>query len=194
MEFVRIWLTSYFNPARAVDGLASKPAPRWGLYGVLIRCAVVSLLWYLPAYGMGRIPPLVPRLAPAAPETYYRTIALLFPLLTLAFWLLDGLLAHGLLLLLRRPSNLATILNVDGFANLIITPLILGWDWLTLARGASSETMLWGLAHLLLDAWYIAFVLLGLKKMLRVPTWLAVLIVVLWFAYSIPISMALVVP
>ena len=54
--------------------------------------------------------------------------------------------------------------------------------------------MLWGLAHVLLDAWYVVFVLLGLRKLFRVLAWLALVIVMLWFAYSVPVSKWWIVP
>jgi uncharacterized membrane protein YqhA len=41
---------------------------------------------------------------------------------------------------------------------------------------------------------YIIFVVLGLKRTVRLPLWLGVLVVLVWFAYSVPLSMWLIVP
>ena len=43
MTFQKLWLTAIINPAQALDELRFKPAPRWGLYAVLIRFVGVSL-------------------------------------------------------------------------------------------------------------------------------------------------------
>jgi len=97
MSFGQIWLTSYFNPARAVEGFKDKPASQWDLYGMLIRYAIASFLWCLTAYLAGCTPSPEPYLTFLSPENYYATLVLLFPALTLATWLLHGALAHLIL-------------------------------------------------------------------------------------------------
>ena len=195
MRFLKLWVTSYFSPARAVAALKDKPAPQWGLYGVLIRCLLVSLCWYLPAHLLGRVPSSPPPSLRALPaEDYYLAMVFIFPLFTLAIWLLDGALAHVLLRLIGRESSIYQILNIDGMGNLIIGLPIVAWDWFALALGWDSATVIWGLMHLLIDLWYIVFVIMGLKRILRLPLWLAATIIVLWYAYSVPLSMPFIIP
>jgi hypothetical protein len=194
VSFWRVWLTAYVNPVRAVEGLRDKPAPHWGLYGVLVRCAFVSLLWYLPAYLLGRVPSATPYLTFLTADNYYAAAILIFPLVTLMMWLLDGVLAHVVLRLMGRESDIDQILNIDGIGYAILGPPILVVDWLTLALGGDSAMVLWGLIHLVVDLWYILFVTIGLKRILRLPLWLAIALVVLWFVYSIPLAMLFFVP
>ncbi len=194
VNFFQTWFTGYINPGRAIGELSNRTGPLWGLYGVLIRSALVSLLWYLPAHLAGRTPIRTPQIAIIPQDTYYYNLVFLFPALTVGFWLIDGVLAHTLLRLMGRHSNFGSILMIDGFGNLIIGPLLLAWDWVMLTQGWGSDIVLWGMTHLVLDAWYIVFVILGLRKILQLPLWLAVLIVFLWFAYSVPLSMLFISP
>ena len=188
MNFLQVWAASYFTPKRAVDQLKDKPAPHWGLYGVLIRCILVSLAWYLPAFVLGREPPKLNYLTFTTTENFYLLLSIIFPALTLFSWLLDAAIAHVILRMIGWDSNIDQILNIDGMGYLVLAPLVLIWDWFTLAIGWDSATVLWGIVHLLITLVYTVFVLIGFRRILHLPYWLGIIIVIIWFAYSIPLS------
>jgi hypothetical protein len=190
VSFAQVWLSVYYNPARAVEGLKHKPAPQWGLYGVLIRCLVVSLLWYLPAYLLGRTPSSAPSLVGVSAENYYAALIVIFPAFTLATWLLHGALSHLILRLSGREGGIDQVLNIDGVGNLIVGVPLVAFDWIALALlGWQSATVGWGLIHLLIDAFYVVFVVIGLRNILGVPLWFAAALVVLWHVVDIPLAM-----
>ena len=56
MNFYEIWLLGYRSPSRLFEELKSKPAPMWGIYAVLIRSVLNSLLLFLPLHLLGREP------------------------------------------------------------------------------------------------------------------------------------------
>ena len=60
MSFLRLWLTGYLHPGRAFEALRDKPAPHYGLYGVLMRGLIMGLVWYLPRALMGLQPAMAP--------------------------------------------------------------------------------------------------------------------------------------
>jgi hypothetical protein len=123
-------------------------------------------------------------------ENYYAALVVIFPVFTLATWLLHGALSHLILRLSARESDIDQILNIDGMGNLVIGVPLVAFDWIALALlGWDSATMGWGLSHLLIDAFYVVFVVIGLKKTLGVPLWFATALVVLWQVVDVPLAM-----
>ncbi len=60
MNFVKIWFSGYTNPKKFIDALASKPAPQWGFYAVLLRGMLDSICYICPSpcwVGSRRRPP-----------------------------------------------------------------------------------------------------------------------------------------
>ncbi len=185
--FLDVWLTGYVRPLAVGDKLAGCPAPHWGFYAQAIRAALDSLLLYLPLALMGRQPstPLAFTLLPAA--TYYRTAVGLGPLVLLAQWLIGGAVAHVVLRLAGRRSDIDRILNLTGFAALTIGAFLLGWDWLWFWVGPRSPVLL-GTSHLVADGWAVAIVVAGLKRRLDVPVGLGLLAYLLAMAAAFPLG------
>jgi hypothetical protein len=52
----------------------------------------------------------------------------LFPVITLALWLLHGALAYVILRLVGRKSSIGQILNIEGMGNLVVGPLLVALD------------------------------------------------------------------
>ena len=52
MSFFRVWFLGYYNPAKMIEVLRSKPAPQWGLLAQLVRALLDSFL--LDMAGPGR--------------------------------------------------------------------------------------------------------------------------------------------
>jgi hypothetical protein len=94
MNFFRLWLTGYLHPGRAFEALAAKPAPHYGLYGVLMRGLIMGLVWYLPRAVMGLRPSMAPALPFPPVETYYWHTLWYFPVFELVKWLLMAAIMH----------------------------------------------------------------------------------------------------
>lgn len=188
MDFLRIWLLGLYRPSKAIDLLAGKPAPHYGLYAMLLRGGLVSLLWYLPAALSGRLPSPLPYLTLVSAKSYFAFLIWIFPLFALGTWLMDGALTHLLLRLGGRRSEIDLILNIGGMGGLVATLPLLVFDWANLLLSLPVPVVLWGLIHLLIDGWYIAFTVTGLRKLLGLPLWLALVLVGINFVVGIPLA------
>jgi hypothetical protein len=188
MAFLRLWLTAYRSPARFADGLRDKPAPHWGLYAIILRGLIDSLLLYLPVYLMGWQPPTPSYIPIFSTEHYYRTLIFIGPLVFLAHWLLGSALTHVVLRLTRRRSDVDLILNILGMTTLAIATVILAWDWLFIAAGWGNQYFL-GISHLIIDGWGIAITVVAYKRLLGVPVWLVILLSLLGIATWLPFGM-----
>ncbi|MFH1084750.1 MAG: hypothetical protein V1772_03160 [Chloroflexota bacterium] len=188
MSFLRLWVLGYRSPARYAEALRSAPAPRWGLYAVIARGLMGGLLLYLPLQLMGRVPPLRSYLAFLPTERYYGALVWLGPLVFLAHWLMAGGLTHVVLRLSGRASDMDVILNLSGMTALVVATILLAWDWLILALGWGNQYAL-GISHLIIDGWAIALSVVGLKRLLGVPTWLGIalnlVVIALWMPFGI---------
>ena len=188
MTFIQLWFTGYANPARFAERLRDKPAPLWGLYATLLRGALDSLLLYLPVHLLGRspLPPSYITLLPT--QGYYATLVWVAPLFFLLQWLAGAGVMHITLRALRRPSDIDQLLNLTGFATLVVGAFLLAWDWAWIWIGGMDYITL-GLSHLAADAWWWVLVVVGLKRLLNTPAWLALLLNALGFAISLPLAM-----
>jgi hypothetical protein len=189
--FVRVWLTGYVNPARMVEALARKPAPHWGLYGQLGRAALDSLALYLPLALLGREPSTPSYLSFLPTVGYYAASVFFMPVFLLAQWLLLSVTVHGVLRLAGRRGDVDQILNVTGMAALVVGTALVVWDWGYILLGGQDPVFL-GISHLVLDVWAIVITAIGFRRLLGVPTWLGLLLNLLWMALGVPLAMLLV--
>ena len=104
-NFAGVWFTGYVSPKRFVNALKGKPAPHWGLYAVVIRSLMDSLLLYLPVAILGRQPPTPSYLTFISTENYYTALVGLAPLVFLAQWLLCASVIHVVLRLSRAQRH-----------------------------------------------------------------------------------------
>jgi hypothetical protein len=188
MAFLQLWLTAYHSPIRFADGLRDKPAPQWGLYAVLLRGLLDSLLLYLPVFVMGRQPPTPSYIPIFSTERYYGTLILIGPLLFAGHWLLEGALMHVVLCLTRRRSDVDLILNILGMTSLAIAAVLLVWDWVCIAAGWGDQYFL-GISHLVIDVWGIAIAVIAFRRLLGVPAWLGILLQLLGIITWLPLGM-----
>jgi hypothetical protein len=186
-EFFRIWLTGYVNPAKLIDGLAGKPAPHWGFYAQTLRALMDSLLLYLPLFLMGRTPPTPSYLSSITTENYYGALVWLAPIVLTVQWLLGGSVIHTALRLSGRPSNIDQILNITGMGTLVVGAFLVIWDWVWVLAGGMDQYWL-GYSHLLIDIWGAIIVVVGLKKLLKVPAWLGAIAYMLAIASAMPLA------
>ena len=186
-DFFRIWLTGYVNPAKLIDGLAGKPAPHWGLYAQTLRALMDSLLLYLPLSLMGRTPPTPSYLSFIATEKYYGALVWLAPIVLTAQWLLGGSVIHTALRLSGRSSDIDQILNITGMGTLVVGAFLVIWDWVWTLAGGMDQYWL-GCSHLLIDIWGAIIVVVGLKKLLKVPAWLGAIAYMLAIASAMPLA------
>lgn len=128
MSFIRLWCTGYYNPVKMIEELRSKPAPRWGFYGQLLRALLDSLLLYLPVALMGRIPPAPSNISFLPTGQYYWHLIWIAPIVLGAEWLLWSAFTHVVLRLAGRRSDFDQILNIVGMATIVVGAFILVWD------------------------------------------------------------------
>lgn len=167
MEFLRLWWHGYTSPSRFVDGVITKPGWLLGFAGQGLRVALDSLLEYLPVALMGHFPPTAP-LVPIPADRYYWFMVFAAPTIIFAEMLLGSVAVHGILLALRRESDLGFLVNISGMTALVVGAVIVVWDWAWFAVGFDNQYFL-GITHLLLDGWGIYLSVLAMKRRLNVP-------------------------
>lgn len=187
MNFVRVWLLGYKSPVRFARALNGKPAPQWGLLAQVIRSLMDALLLYLPVALLGRNPPTPPYLTVISVEKYYWTLIWLTPLVFLTEWLLGAAVIHVFLRLRKLPSNMDDILNVTGLASLVIGTVLILWDWIWFFAGGVDQYFL-GITHLMIDMWWFAIVVIGLKELLGIPVRIGIFCSLLAFIAAMPLS------
>ena len=185
MNFVRVWLTGYYNPVKMIEQLRSEPAPHWGFYSQFLRAALDSLLVYLPVALMGRIPPTGSNLSFLPTEQYYWHLIWLSPIILGADWLLASAFTHVVLRLAGRQSDFDQILNIGGMAAIVVGAFLLVWDWSWLALGGVDQYFL-GISHLAISLWGVVIGAIGLKRILGVPIWLGALLTFLGVPIALP--------
>lgn len=185
MSFVRLWFTGYYNPAKMMRELQSKPAPHWGFYGQLLRAAFDSLLLYLPLALMGRVPPTRSFLPFLPTDRYYWHLIWLAPIVLAAEWLLPAAFNHVVLRFAGKRTDFDQLLNIGGITALVVGAFLLLWDWTIVLIGGSNQYFL-GISHLVISLWGVALGAVGMKKILAVPTWLAVVLGLLTLAICLP--------
>ena len=187
MNFVQVWLAAYTNPSRFADALRGKPAPHWGLYALVLRCSMDSLLIYLPAALMGRHPPTPSYVTFLPTENYFTTLIWLTPVIFIIQWLLGAGVMHVALRLRRLPSDIDQILNMTGMASLAIAAVLVLWDWLWFLIGGVDQYFL-GVSHLVIDIWWFVLVVSALKKTLGVPVQAGIIVNALAFVAAMPFA------
>ena len=185
MSFFRVWCLGYFSPRRLIEQLEDKPAPQWGFIAQLLRAAAVSLVLYLPLGLTGTQPPIPSYLSFVESCRYYLALVWIAPLVIMAQWLLGAAVIHLVLRLSGRGSSIDQILNITGMAALVVGSVLIIWDWLWYAIGGIDQIWL-GISHLVIDLWGVLIIVTGLKRILRVPVWLAVLLTLASIASSLP--------
>jgi hypothetical protein len=187
MTFFQVWLAGYYSPSRVVEGLRTKPAPQWGVYAQLIRALLDSLCLYLPLYLMGRQPSTPSALTFLPTESYYLASVFFVPVFIVGQWALLSAVLHLILRLCGRPSDIDQILNITGMAGLIVGAVLVAWDWVWIAMGWQSDVLL-GVSHLVLVIWAMAITVVGFRRILGLPIWLAILLNVLWVVLGEPLG------
>jgi len=185
MSFIRLWFTGYYNPAKMIEELRSKPAPHWGFYGQFLRAAMDSLLLYLPVALMGRVPPMPSNISALPTDQYYWHLVWLSPLVLAAEWLLASAFVHLVLRLSGRRSDFDQVLNIGGMSVLVVGAFILLWDWAWITMGGLDQYSL-GFTHLAISLWGLAIGTVGLKRILGVPAWLGLLLNLLTIPIAVP--------
>ena len=187
MTYLKLWFTAYINPCKFADELAISPAPSWGFFAALQRGLMDSLLIYLPMCLLRRVPPTRSYLSFIPDEKYYGALLILGPIVLLAEWLLSSSLMHLILRLGKRFSDIDKVLNISGFSALAIGSVLILWDALWLLTGGMNQYSL-GVSHLLIDLWAIAIATIALKRILKVPIWLGILLNIIGIIVSMPLA------
>lgn len=186
-SFLHLWLLGYTHPVRLVDALPSWPAPHTGFYAQLLRASLDSLLVYLPLALMHRVPPERPYLAFIPADRYYAALILLGPLVLLLELLVGAAIIHIILRLARRRSDFDLLINLGGMSALVVGAILIPWDWFWVIQGGVDQIFL-GVTHLLISLWAWVIIALGIRRLLGVPAWLAVLATLVSTAGSMPFA------
>ena len=187
MDFIRVWFTGYYNPARMMDQLRSRRAPLWGFYGQFLRAAFDALLLYLPLAIMGLIPPTRSYVSFLSTEQYYWHLVWLAPIVLAAEWLLGSAFVHLVLRLSGRRTDFDQLLNIGGMVALVVGAFILVWDWTWFTVGGIDQYFL-GLTHLVISLWAVVIGAIGMKKLLDTPYWLGLLLGILEIPVALPLG------
>ena len=164
MNFIQVWLLGLVNPSRAFDEVRKKPAPLCGFWAILVRYVVTALTTTLALHLLGRTPFLPSYLTFLPTENYFTAEIFFMPVFGLAVWLLGSAVVHLCLRLAGRPSGFDWILNVIGFALLIVMPVVWLLDWLSVALNVYAAGVI-PVIHVLLSLWEVALIGIGLTKL-----------------------------
>ena len=187
-RFLRVVLLGYWNPARFAEAVRDVRTPAWGLLAVLIRAAMDSLFTYLPPALMGWRPWPSPTITLLHAETYYWSLIWFTPLYMVALWVYLAGVTHVALRLTGRRTDMDFILNVGGFAQLIVGAVLVAWDWGCYALGMRSPVAL-GITHWILAQWTTVLIVVAYRKFLDLPVWYTLALYVFTAAASYPIAM-----
>jgi hypothetical protein len=167
VDFLRLWLYGYTRPSAFVDGVIEKPGWVYGFAGQGVRVVLDSMLLYLPAALLGRMPQQPPVL-PIPADRYFWFLVFAAPTIIFVEMLLSALSSHVILRVMRRESDLGFLGNIGGMCALVVGAVLVLWDWSWFAIGFYNQYFL-GITHLILDVWAIYLTVLALKRRLGVP-------------------------
>jgi len=187
MNFIQVWIAGCTNPKKFIDELRTKPAPHWGIYSTVLRGLMDSLLLYLPISIMGREPPTPSYLTIFPSESYYNTLIWITPLIFMMQWLLSAAIMHTFFRLRNISSDFDQILNITGMSGLVIGFVLLIWDWFWFFVGGVDQYIL-GISHLIIDIWWFALVVFGIKQVLGISKRLGITACIFSFIGVFPIA------
>ena len=167
-EFVRVWGTGLRHPSRALDEVAHKPAPWWGLAAVTVRFGITSLTT-VELLRRKRRSPFWRSYLPFLPaERYYAAERFFLPAFGLGAWLAMGGLAHGVLHRSGKPASFARVLNLVGMGMLIPMPPLWIWDWSMIALDRDHLPEM-AVSHTVVEAWEAAIFAVGFHRVMGLP-------------------------
>lgn len=181
-----LWLGAS-RPREFADALAQCPAPQWGLLGAGLRAALDSILLYLPVALMGRQPSMPSYLTFLPEERYFFALIWIGPLVLLTQWLALSAMQHLVIRIEDHRSRFDLILVLSGMGSLVVGIAVFVLDWLFIF-GGSTNFILLGILHLVLSIWGYVLNVVGLKRLLEIPTGLALLVNFLWFLLAYPLA------
>ncbi len=188
MNFVRLWLWGVFHPTRSFDELKNKPAPQWGLLAVLIRFVTTVLIEPFLLYLLGRQPFAPSYLTFLSTKDYYQAEVFFLPLFGVALWLLMSSLAHVLLRVCGKGSDMDGILNIVGLGMLIPMPVLWACDMAMIAL--HIFVLPWSaISHATVQVWEASLEALGFSRLLRLRFLPAIALAVVINALYIGLAM-----
>lgn len=184
MNLFQFWWLGLTHPGQAFRELKSKPAPAWGFWVVLVYNLLISSITLSALYLLHRQPFLESWLTFLPTAKYYLAEIFFLPPLRIAVWLISAAVIHLGLRLAKQASDFDTLLNIGGLCTLITMPFILLPDWLCIALNAY---WLAEYTHPLVAFWGAVLTVIGLKKLLGVKAGLAIGLVLISMAVSLPL-------
>jgi hypothetical protein len=188
VEFVRAWVAGYGKPAEMVKYLYKRKGPGIGITTTIIRGLLNSLLMYLPLFLLGRQPsyhgyiPFMPN------EKYFLFLAIIVPFYFLLQTFILSLIIYLVLKALKKKAALYHLFNIAGMVGLIVGAVLICWDWVWVAMNSTNYVLL-GISHLIIDVWAICLTVLAYKKILNISYGLGIALNILWLALGLPMAM-----
>lgn len=185
--WLRLWWAGTTRPHRAFEALRTLPAPAWGFRVVVAFNVAVSLTSLLALELLGRQPLLPSWLTFLPTRRYYLAEMGFLPLLRTAMWLLGSAACHLGIRLTGRKSDLDANLNLGGLVYLVVMPYTFAVDWTAIALNAYHFVAI-AILHGAVDlAWSTALLTLGLRRLFRLPTGIALASALLSDAATLPL-------
>lgn len=188
VRFVRVCLEVYAKPRAAFSRLRRSPAPVWGLYGVVGRSLMLSLLFYLPLVLSGHTSPVPSYISFIPTEQVYLILIFFTPVFFSFEWLMFGAFVHLVLRLAGHRDDVDVILNVIGVTWFVIQPVLLVLDWITLAAGANVPAFV-GVIHLTVAiVWGTVLTVVAYRETLDTPYRLSIVLSVACSIIYLPLG------
>ena len=190
VEFFRLWGAGYLTPRRMFGGIGAAKGPGIGLAATLVRGLLIGLLSYLPAYLAGKLPTPPGPFTFIPQESYFLFLSAFSPVYFLITWLAYNALTYLILRLLKYEISFDMLLNLSGMVALVVGSFIILQDWIWILVGLKSVIIL-GISHLVIDVWAVTLIVVGMKKLMKIPVWLGIVLnIVVWIA-AVPVAMFL---
>jgi hypothetical protein len=145
----------------------------------------VQLDWITPILSSYPQAPKITKLM--LTERYYGFEIFFLPIARLAAWLLGSAVIHLGIRLSGRKSDIDQILNIGGLVYLVVMPYTFAVDWTAIALDAYGFGLI-AILHGTVDlVWSITLSVIGLRQLLGIETRLALGLMLLNIAVTLPL-------
>lgn len=192
--FLSLMKKVYLEPRSAYQEVGDLEEPRVGFYGYLGRGILTSAIYYLPLTVFNRTPAIPSYITILPTDMYYLAMTILFPFINLGIWLLCGGIYHLLLGYISKRNDIDAILNISGITWFALGPIILTFDIIVVWIVNGIDPVIWGILHLLMDAYYLFLMCLAYKEILAVDCKVTIMLFFIGMLVSVPIAMILIRP
>jgi hypothetical protein len=135
----------------------------------MLRFIVTSITSVLALYLLKRLPFAPSYLSFLPVENYYRAELFFLPVWGVGVWISMGGIAHVIIRMSGKQSNLDLILNIVAMGMIIPMPFLWLWDWSSIAIG-HYHVVNQAISHSIAQLWEATIQALAFRKLLRLKT------------------------